>query len=222
MNKIKERIDKFINKLPEGVSIMAVVKYASESDIKELLDDGRINIIGENRVQDAIKRWAEGGRFSNYRSKILLHFIGHLQKNKIKYAVNLFDFIDSVDSVELAEEINRKTLKKMPVLLQLKINDSQTQYGIKPQEFDRVYKEISLMRNISICGIMAIAPNTKDKDEIRKAFKLAKEFYDRYFTSTKNKDGFTNYLSLGMSSDYEIALEEGSNLPRLGSVLFKD
>ncbi|MGC8867471.1 MAG: YggS family pyridoxal phosphate-dependent enzyme [Elusimicrobiales bacterium] len=221
MSKVKENISKILSKLPQGVSIMAVIKYASQHDIKELLDDGRIRIIGENRVQDAIKRWEKGGIFSNYRSKISLHFIGHLQKNKVKYAVKLFDFIDSVDSVELAREINKKTQKKMPILLQLKINNSQTQYGIKPEEFDSVFHKVLLMENISPCGIMAIAPNTTDQNEIRNAFKIARQFYEKYFPHSKNKDGFPNYLSIGMSMDFEIALKEGSNLLRLGSILFK-
>lgn len=221
VSNIVKNIEELLKNVPSS-SIMAVIKYAKESDIRTLLEDGRIKIIGENRVQDALKRWGENGTFSIYKNKINLHFIGHLQKNKVKYAVNIFDYIDSIDSLELAEEINKKATKKIPVLIQLKINSRQSQYGINPDEFENFIKKISQLPNISPAGIMAIGPITQNKDEIAQAFKKARDIYIKYFNSEKNKDGFTNYLSLGMSSDWKIAIEEGSNLIRLGTAIFSN
>ncbi|MCX7905572.1 MAG: YggS family pyridoxal phosphate-dependent enzyme [Elusimicrobiales bacterium] len=206
----------------DSSKVMAVIKYASDSDIQRLLEDGRIKIIGENKIQDAIKRWGENGKFIQFRQNISLHFIGHLQKNKVKYAVKIFDYIDSLDSLELAQEINKKTDKKIPVLIQLKINNRQSQYGIMPTEFDNFIKELTKFPNISPAGIMAIGPITKNEEEIRKAFKIAKDIFMKYFNFEKNKDNFKTYLSLGMSSDWKYAIEEGSNLIRLGSIIFSN
>lgn len=217
-----ENLIKEIKQISPSTKIMAVIKYADENDILNMLETDKINIIGESKIQQAL-RWEKDERFKKYRDKIELHFIGHLQTNKIKYAVRLFDYIDSIDSLELASKLNNKLKelkKKMPVLLQLKINNSPTQYGIKPEEFDNFYREISEFEYLSPSGIMAIGPNTENENEIRKAFKKASEIYRNYFKSKYNRDGFKNYLSIGMSGDYKIAIEEGSNLIRIGSLIF--
>ncbi|MCX7641717.1 MAG: YggS family pyridoxal phosphate-dependent enzyme [Elusimicrobiales bacterium] len=218
-NNITTNINKILEKISPS-NVMAVVKYASDSDIYKLLEDGRIRIVGENKIQDAIKRWGENGKFSKYRDKVTIHYIGHLQKNKVKYAVKLFDYIDSIDSIELANEINKKTSKKIPVLIQLKINNKESQYGIMPYEFDSFINELFKFPNISPAGIMAIGPITKDEEEIRKSFKIARDIFIKYFNYENNKDGFKTYLSLGMSSDWNYAIEEGSNLVRLGNIIF--
>ncbi len=222
-NKITSIREKLLRLNPD-CEIMAVIKYASKNDILEVIKDGRIKILGENRVQDAIKRWEEDHQFKNLRNKIELHFIGHLQKNKVKHAINIFDSIDCVDSIELAKEINKRAGNKgikIPVMLQLKINERDTQYGIKIEDFNKAYKDISEMDNISIRGIMAIGPITDNEEEIARAYQTAKKIYSSYFKEEKNKDGYKNYLSLGMSSDWEIAVKNGSNLIRIGSYFFE-
>lgn len=219
VSKITQNIESFLERVPPS-KLMAVVKYASEDQIKELLDDGRITIIGENKVQDAIRRWGENGVFKDYRKKIQLHFIGYLQKNKIRHALEIFDYIDCIDNIELAKEIDKRATKKIPILIQLKINNRETQHGIEPEKFETLFKEILNLKNISPAGIMSIGPLSNDKNLIRQSYRRAKEIYDKYFSSLNNHDGFKNYFSIGMSGDWQIALEEGSNLLRIGSALF--
>lgn len=221
MSEVIQRIDNLLQHIPSS-KLMAVIKCAHESQIKELLDDGRIKIIGENKVQDAIKRWSKDGLFKDYRHKIELHFIGYLQKNKIKHAVEIFDYIDCIDNIELAKEIDKKATRKIPILIQLKINNRETQHGIDPKNFDSLFNEILKLKNISPAGIMAIGPLTKDENLIRQSFRKAKELYDKYFNSIQNPDGFKNYFSIGMTNDWQIALEEGSTLLRIGSALFSN
>ncbi|MBP7796750.1 MAG: YggS family pyridoxal phosphate-dependent enzyme [Elusimicrobiales bacterium] len=221
-NKIKNQIDKILGVLSSKTDIMAVIKYAAADDVISVIRDGRIKMMGENRVQDAIKRW-NSEKFKNFRDSVDLHFIGHLQKNKIKYAVGFFNSIDSVDSSDLAFEINlraEKTGLKVPVMIQLKINERDTQYGIMPDNFDDEFKKINDMKHLSLRGIMAIGPITQNTEEIRNSFRKAKNIYDKYFKTTHNTDGYKNYLSMGMSSDWKIAILEGSNLIRIGSYLF--
>ncbi|NLH39099.1 MAG: YggS family pyridoxal phosphate-dependent enzyme [Elusimicrobia bacterium] len=221
-NKIKNQIDKILGVLSSKTDIMAVIKYAADDDVISVIRDGRIKMMGENRVQDAIKRW-NSEKFKNFRDSVDLHFIGHLQKNKIKYAVGFFNSIDSVDSSDLAFEINlraEKTGLKVPVMIQLKINERDTQYGIMPDNFDDEFKKINDMKHLSLRGIMAIGPITQNTEEIRNSFRKAKNIYDKYFKTTQNTDGYKNYLSMGMSSDWKIAILEGSNLIRIGSYLF--
>jgi len=224
-NNISQRITQILTHTQKyNAEVMAVVKYAKKEEIIDLINDGRIKILGENRVQDSIRRWKDDPDFINLRNKIELHFIGHLQKNKVKHAIKLFDSIDSVDSIEIAADLDRKSQdlsKKIPVMLQIKINERETQYGINLNEFEYVFKEISNLSNISLRGIMAIGPITDNEEEIANTFKKAKQIYDKYFKSEKNNDGFKNIFSIGMSSDWEIALKEGSNLIRIGSYLFQ-
>jgi len=225
INILIQRIKKITNlsQLNKELQIMAVVKYAKNEDILSLIKDGRITIIGENKIQDAKKRWGMQ-EFKNLRDKIELHFIGHLQTNKIKEAINLFDYIDSLDSLKLALEINKqaeKFDKKIPVLIQIKTSDSPTQYGIKPEEVDCFLEEISKLNHISPAGIMTIAPNTTDEKILNQAFSLVWNYYIKYFKEERNKDGYKNYFSAGMSNDFETAIKNGSNLIRIGTLLFQ-
>ncbi|MEW6013330.1 MAG: YggS family pyridoxal phosphate-dependent enzyme [Elusimicrobiota bacterium] len=220
-NKITEILSHLSNKKCE---IMAVIKYASRDEIINTINDGRIKILGENKIQDAVFRWEKDEELKKLRNKINLHFIGRLQSNKVKYAVKLFDSIDSVDSADLAKEIDLKTAKinkKMPVCIQVKINDRENQGGVAVKDFDGLFKHISKLKNLSLRGIMAIGPITDNEREISEAFKKAKKLYDDYFKNETNPDGFKNILSMGMSSDWKIAVTEGSNLIRIGSYLFQ-
>lgn len=206
----------------QKVEIMAVVKYANDEDIIQIIKNGQINILGENKYQDAAKRW-EKEAFKQLREKVSLHFIGHLQTNKALKVVKLFDYIDSLDSLKLATEIDkcaRNLNKKMPVLIQLKTSSSPTQSGIPPENFDSFILEISNLKHISPAGIMTIAPNTTDEKVLNDAFSTAKKIYDKYFKEEKNADNYKNYFSAGMSGDFETAIKNGSTLIRVGSILF--
>lgn len=204
------------------VDFLAVTKYADPGEVKYLVENGRIRTAGENKVQDAVKKWAEGD-LAAARPGIKLHFIGHLQTNKAGDAVALFDWIDSVDSLKLANHINKHAGlkgKKMPILIQLKLSSSDTQGGIAPDEAPGLLEEIRKLPFLCPSGYMAIAPNVPDPEILRPVFREAKRLFDRDFPGAVNAYGFKNYLSLGMSGDFETAVQEGANLPRIGSLLF--
>ncbi len=204
------------------VDLLAVTKYADPDEVKYLVETGGIRTAGENKVQDAVKKWAEGN-LAGVRHRVELHFIGHLQTNKAGEAVALFNWIDSVDSLKLANHINKhagQKDKKMPVLIQLKLAASDTQGGINPDEAPKLLEEIRKLPFLCPSGYMAIAPNVQDQETLRPVFREAKRFFDRDFPGAVNAYGFKNYLSLGMSGDFEAAVLEGANLPRIGSLLF--
>lgn len=200
-----------------AVELLAVTKYAADADVTALIEAGVIKTAGENKVQDAKAKWTSGA-LAQYRSKVTLHFIGHLQTNKAKAAVETFDWVDSVDSVKLAAELNRHAEaagKTLPVMIQLKLNSSPTQSGVSPEAAGELLAAVRGMKNLSARGYMGIAPADGKPEELKAAFALAKKIYDRDFPQSGG-----THLSLGMSGDYELAVEAGSTLPRIGSSLF--
>lgn len=207
---------------PSEVSLMAVTKYADSADIRRIIDSGRIKIVGENKVQSVKARWIEG-ELSDLRGKINLHLIGHLQTNKAKAAVEIFDSIDSVDSLKIAEAINRHAAesgKIMPVLIQIKISGAETQSGISPEEAESLLEKARKLKNIDVRGYMAIAPAHVQEEEIYRAFAVAKALFDKDFKQSACT-GPAPVLSLGMSEDYKTAVRAGSTLVRIGGALFK-
>lgn len=197
-------------------SFIAVTKYAADEDVKDLIEAGAIKLAGENKVQDAKAKWAQGA-LAPLRSRVTLHFIGHLQTNKAKAAVELFDWIDCIDSLKIAAELNRHAEaagKTMPVMLQLKLNNSPTQSGVAPEQAGELLAQVRQLRHLAPRGYLGIAPAEGTPEQLRAAFAAAKKIFDRDFP------GPGNYLSLGMSGDYELAVEAGSDLPRIGSSLF--
>ncbi|HCC47339.1 MAG TPA: YggS family pyridoxal phosphate-dependent enzyme [Elusimicrobia bacterium] len=201
---------------PAETSFIAVTKYAADADVIALVEAGAVTIAGENKVQDAKTKWANGA-LAPLRGKVTLHFIGHLQSNKAKAAVELFDWIDCIDSVKIAAELNRHAAalhRTVPVMIQLKLNDSPTQSGVALPEAGALLAELRGMKNLDARGYMGIAPANAPAEELKSVFADAKKIFDRDFP------GPGNYLSLGMSGDYELAAAAGSNLPRIGSSLF--
>jgi len=220
VRKIEAKIE--LSNITPKPEMMAVIKYAKDEDIFYCAQSG-IKIMGENRLQDAIKRWSKA-EFMDIRPSIDLHFIGRIQSNKAAKIASFFDSVDSIDSFLIAEELDKsakKLGKKIPTMIQLKINDRGTQGGVDPGEFSKLFKQIKDLKNISLRGIMAIGPITEDKSEIGKAFSLAKKVYDSYFHSEINEDGHKNFLSMGMSSDYEQAISNGATMLRIGSLIFQ-
>lgn len=197
-------------------SFIAVTKYAADEDVKALVEAGAVKIAGENKVQDARAKWAEGA-LAPLRSRVELHFIGHLQTNKARAAVELFDWIDCVDSFKIAKELDRHAAalgRTVPVMLQLKLNDSPTQSGVSPERAGELLSQVRQLRNLSPRGYMGIAPAGASPERLKAAFAAAKKLFDRDFP------GQGNHLSLGMSGDFELAVEAGASLPRIGSSLF--
>lgn len=208
---------------PADVELLAVTKYAAEADVKILIEAGAIKNAGENKVQDSRAKWTAAGALVPLRPGIKLHFIGHLQSNKAKAAVETFDWIDGIDSLKIAAEVDRHAAaagRVVPVLIQLKLNDSATQSGVTPAQAGELLAALRKLNNIAPCGYMGIAPANAAPAQLQAVFAEAKRLFDLDFPEPKHAAGFRNYLSLGMSGDFELAVRAGSNLPRLGSVLF--
>lgn len=196
------------------VSLMAVTKYAQDEDVLTLLATGRIKHIGESRVQQAWARWTNP-IFAKY--PVVKHFIGHLQKNKAARAVELFDFIDSVDSLPLGEVLSTLAVKKgkcVRVLVQVKLTDKESQSGLPLAQARQLAAALKKLPGLQVCGYMAIAPQAGQPQVLRGLFAGVREAFLQDFT------GAERWLSLGMSEDYAQAVLEGSTLPRIGSAIF--
>ncbi len=201
---------------PASVTVLAVTKYADPGDVQLLIEAGALKLAGENKVQDARAKWVDGP-LAPLRSRVELHFIGHLQTNKAKAAVETFDWIDCVDSPRIAAELSRHAVaagRTVPVMLQLKLNDSPTQSGVSPEQAGELLAQVRALPGLDARGYMGIAPAGGTPEQLRAAFALAKKLFDRDFRGPGCR------LSLGMSGDYELAVGAGSNLPRIGSSLF--
>ncbi len=197
----------------KDISLVAVTKQASVAAILQAKEAG-IEIFAENRIQDAQEKIAQvPGRWQ---------LIGHLQSNKIKTALSLFELIQSIDSVKLAEKIQEELLiqnRQLPVLLEVNISGEPQKHGFQPDDVYRAVEVIGAMTQIQIVGLMGIAPNTPDMALRRQAFKKLKGTFV-VLKGLKNERLRMQTLSMGMSDDYEVAIEEGSNMVRLGRAIF--
>ncbi|HAJ32334.1 MAG TPA: YggS family pyridoxal phosphate-dependent enzyme [Candidatus Atribacteria bacterium] len=212
--KIKKAALK-VNRNTEEIKLVAVTKTATIKQIEEAINVG-VKIIGENKVQEAKEK------YQILTADIEWHLVGHLQTNKAKYAVEIFDCIHSVDSIKLAQEIDKRSLqfgKIMDVLVEVNVSGEETKYGIKPGEVEPFLKEISEFPRIRVRGLMTIAPIVEDKEEVRPYFRklreLSKEIKSKNIENVK-----MDYLSMGMTEDFEIAIEEGANMVRIGRGIF--
>lgn len=200
---------------PGEIRLVAVSKTVSPEKIREAIKAG-VTILGENYIQEARKKIEEIG------GAIEWHFIGHLQSNKVKYAVDLFTMIHSVDSVSLAEELNRAAEKRnkiIPVLVQVNISGEETKSGINPEETARLLTELSSMDRLSVRGLMTMPPWFENQEAARPYFialrKLRDELSERHIKNITLRE-----LSMGMSGDFEVAIEEGATLVRVGTAIF--
>lgn len=214
---IESNIKRISATLPEGVTLIAVSKYHTIEEIEQAYNAGQRHF-GESKAQDLrIKQQA-------LPSDISWHFIGHLQSNKIKYIVPFIHLIHSIDSLQLLQEVNRQAGKQnrvIPCLLQIHIAQEDSKFGFTPGECRAMLDsgEWRELKNVEICGLMCMASNTDDSEQIRQEFKTVKELFnyikERYFANKR-----FNILSAGMSEDYTIAIEEGSTHIRIGSDIF--
>lgn len=200
-----------------GVTLVAVSKTKPVEEILKLYNKGQRNF-GENRVQELVKK------YEALPKDIQWHLIGHLQTNKVKYIASFVSMIQSVDSFKLLQEINRQAKKNnriIPVLLEIYIASEETKFGLSIEECKALLqqKELPDLKHISIAGLMGIASNTENMEQVRKEFRTLKTFSEDTFIRQKMSLSFP-VISMGMSGDYEIAIEEGSNMVRIGSLLF--
>lgn len=197
------------------ITVIAVTKTIDLSRIKEVIDLG-IKNIGENKVQEIMDKYDDIKDISN------IHLIGHLQSNKVKYIIDKVKLIHSVDSLSLMKEINKRAIKAgiiANVLIQVNVAEEASKFGIKIDEVDDFLSNASQFDNIIIKGLMTIAPYAENPEDVRPVFRTLKEKYDRI--SIENYQNIKmEYLSMGMTNDYHIALEEGSNMLRIGTGIF--
>jgi pyridoxal phosphate enzyme (YggS family) len=198
------------------VTLVAVSKTKSVEEIKELYDLGQRDF-GENYVQEVIEKQ------SQLPKDIRWHFIGHLQSNKVKQMASFVHLIQSVDSVKLLQEINKQAKKNDRVidcLLQVHIAQEETKFGLDESELnDLLNNSISQFQNIQILGLMGMASLTDDMEKVRSEFKYLRSIFDKH-TKLQTSNFKLQTLSMGMSSDYFVAIEEGSNMVRIGSLIF--
>ncbi len=199
-----------------AAKLLVVTKKRSKDEIEEALRSG-ISIIGENRVQEM------EDKHGIFTSSVEKHLIGHLQTNKVKKAVRLFDVIESVDSIDLARSIDKESAKagmRMKIFLQVNISDDIKKYGFKREEFVNMYTLIAQLEHVKICGLMTILNLMKSSTEARLYYHEMKALHT-YCIHHFGIPASDFSLSMGMSDDYEIALEEGSTLIRIGTKIFE-
>ncbi|MFH1939630.1 MAG: YggS family pyridoxal phosphate-dependent enzyme [bacterium] len=215
---INEKIKKAAlkaNRNPQEIKLVAVTKTATIEQIKEAISAG-VKIIGENKVQEGKEK------YQILSADIEWHLVGHLQTNKVKYAIEIFDFIHSVDSIKLAKEIDRRSLQFgmiTNVLVEVNVSGEETKYGIKSEEVEPFLKEISEFSRIKVRGLMTITPIAEDKEEVRPYFRKLREL-SKEIKSKNIKNVKMDYLSMGMTDDFEVAIEEGANMVRIGRGIF--
>lgn len=203
---------------PINVSLIAVSKTKPAEDIQQAYDAGQ-RLFGENMVQEMVDKQ------QHLPHDIQWHLIGHLQTNKVKYIAPFVSMIQSVDSIKLLQEINKQAEKNKRVidcLLQIYIADEETKFGLGFDEAIELLRseEYASLKNIRICGLMGIATNTDSEKQIKEEYYELKTFFDGIKLSFFRKEDSFKVLSMGMSGDYKLAIEQGSNMIRVGSTIF--
>jgi pyridoxal phosphate enzyme (YggS family) len=212
---IKENVKKILEELPDGVQLVGAAKTRSPEEIQEGVDAG-LKIIGENYVQEAERAFQVVGKRAKW------HMIGHLQRNKAKKAVKVFDMIETVDSMKLAREIDKccaKIDRVMPILIEINSGEENQKAGVMSEDAIPLIQEMSTLKNIKIMGLMTMGPFTGDPEDARPYFIKTREIFERLKTmNLPNVE--MKYLSMGMSNSYKVALEEGANMVRIGTKIF--
>ncbi|MFT5941182.1 MAG: pyridoxal phosphate enzyme (YggS family) [Sediminicola sp.] len=211
---IKENIEEILNSIPKSVTLVAVSKTKPEKDLQQAYDGGQ-RVFGENKIQEMTQKW------ENLPKDIQWHMIGHVQTNKVKYMAEYVSLVHGVDSLKLLKEINKQAKKNSRIidcLLQVHIAEEDTKFGLDETELNDLLNSETFgrLQNIKVVGLMGMATFTEDKNQIRREFKHLKTQFNRSKETLPNIDT----LSMGMSGDYQIAIEEGSTMIRIGSSIF--
>ena len=213
-NKIAEACRRSGRK-SEEIELVAITKTVDVEQINEAIEAG-IRVVGENRVQEAWRKFQEVGE------KVHWHMVGHLQTNKVKRVLQFADMIHSVDSVYLAREIQtqaKKLDRTIEILIQVNTSGEESKFGLEPEATIGAIEEVSTLPNLKIKGLMTIGAFLPNPEDVRPCFKLLHDLKDRV-----NERGITSVeigtLSMGMTNDYEIAIEEGSTMVRVGTAIF--
>ena len=212
---IKQNVTRLLSELPEGVTLEAAAKTRTPEEIGQAIEAG-VKIVGENYLQEAERAYEVIGNRAEW------HFIGHLQSNKVKKAVKLFDMIETVDSVAIAREIDKKCAqigKVMPVLIEINSGREEQKSGVLPEKAAQLIRDISDLANIKIMGLMTMGPFSGNPEDSRPYFVATRKIFEEL-----KKQPVPNvemkYLSMGMTNSYKVAIEEGANIVRIGSKIF--
>ena len=209
---IEQQISNIKNEILDKADLIAVSKTRTIQEIKQAYNSGQLKF-GENRVQEIVDKQ------SKLPDNIEWHMIGHLQKNKVKYIAGFIKLIHSLDRISLAKEIDRQAKKENRIidcLIQIKISKEDSKFGLKIEDFADFYKNMETFKNLNIIGLMGMATFTSDIKVIGEEFKMIKRIYD----NVASIDPKFRVLSIGMSDDYNIAIENGSTMIRVGSKIF--
>lgn len=212
---IAKNVKAILAELPAGVILEAAAKTRTAEEIEEAIAAG-VKIIGENYVQEAMA----------VKEKVKLparwHFIGHLQKNKVKKAVQIFDLIETVDSFELAKEIDKhcqKMGKVMPVFIEVNSGGEPQKAGVMPEDTIELVQQVATLSHIKVKGLMTMGPWRDNPEELRPFFALTRKLFEK-IKALDMPNVEMRYLSMGMSDSYKVAIEEGANLVRIGTKIF--
>ncbi len=223
---IKENIDEILKRTaaaamrsgrsPEDITVIAVSKTVDAERAREAVEGGLVNL-GENRVQELVSKYEQLSDIG-----VKWHLIGNLQKNKVKYIIDKTTLIHSVENLELANEINKRAQKNniiSNVLIELNIGEEESKFGLDEENVYSFVKDMEQFENIKVLGLMTVAPFSENPEDIRWVFKKMKGIYDK-ISGMKLKNTEMKYLSMGMTNDFEIAIEEGANIVRIGTAVF--
>ena len=215
---ITQNLLKIKSSLPENVTLVAVSKTKPIPDLMEAYDTGQ-RIFGENKIQEMAEKWEAMPK------DIEWHMIGHVQTNKVKFMAQFVSLIHGVDSLKLLEEINKQAQKNNRIidcLLQIHIAEEETKFGLDEEELNEILTSASFqeMKNIRIVGLMGMATFTDNQEQIKKEFTHLKSIFDYLVTQPRTQNLEPKTLSMGMSGDYQLAIECGSTMVRIGSSIF--
>lgn len=212
---IEEKVKALLAELPSHVELVAAAKSRSPQEVLEAVKAG-VKTVGENYVQEAESAQAVLAR------SVRWHFIGHLQTNKVKKAVELFDLIETVDSNKLGREIDKRSRESgrvMPILIEINSGREPQKFGVMPDEAEALVRDLAPLPNIRVEGLMTMGPESGEAEDSRPYFRLTRELFDRL--ARLAIPGVTmDRLSMGMSHSYRVAIEEGANMVRLGTIIF--
>ena len=218
LRDVEKRIEeacKRSNRDPKEVTLIAVSKTKPVEMLQEVYDAGARNF-GENKVQEIMDK------YDHLPQDIHWHMIGHLQRNKVKYIVDKVQMIHSVDSLRLAETIDKEAKKKnvtVPILIEVNVAEEDSKFGLSLEEVTALAEEISKLSNVRVCGLMTVAPFVEDPEENREVFRSLKKL--SVDIEAKNINNVTmSVLSMGMTNDFEVAVEEGATMVRVGTAIF--
>ena len=212
---IAENVRAILAALPPGVELVAAAKTRTPAEILEAIEAG-VRIIGENYVQEASEASQAVGRGARW------HFIGHLQTNKVKRAVEVFDLVETVDSAGLARAIDKRAAaigKRMPVLIEVNSGREPQKSGVRPEDAEKLVRDISVLKNVKVEGLMTMGPFEGDPEDSRPYFRETRKVRDA-LRALSIPGVEMRYLSMGMTNSYKVALEEGANLVRIGTAIF--